>query len=456
MQNHPGGVEKILTAAGQSVEPFWSLYRQHLQAASPGGLHVPKDHVAEILGPLQVGWLDPAEAAAEAAAAAAKAASDDPYRNEPERHPALRMLSQTPCSAETPATLLGDSYLTPNALFYVRNHHPVPQMEAADFSLEVSGPGMAKPRTYTLEQLKALPQVSVAASLQCGGNRRGELNSVRQTSGNAWGLGAISTAVWTGVRLRDVLRAAGTATDDEIDNGAVAHVQFEGEDGTMASIPVEKATSARGDVVLAFEMNGEPLPADHGYPLRAVVPGHVGVRNIKWLTRVTASAEEAEGVWQRGMAYKSFGPDVTTLDGIDIGAHAPIQEMPVQSAILSPLPDAAVAEVGEDLTIKGFAWSGGGRGIVRVDVSSDNGETWHTASLGEGSEQPAGRAWAWTFWEVELPIRKLDSQGGTTLVCKAVDASHNVQPETPAAVWNLRGLANNCWHRVLVKQAADE
>lgn len=454
VQNHPGGVEKILTAAGQSVEPFWSLYRQHIQpAASSAAPAVPKDHVAEILGPLQIGWLDPAEAAAEAAAAAARAASDDPYKDEPARHPALKMLSETPCSAETPAQLLGDSYLTPSALFYVRNHHPVPKLDESNFALEVSGPGMAAPVRYTLAELKALPKVSINASLQCGGNRRSELNAVRKTSGLPWGLGAMSTASWSGVRLRDVLAHAGTATSSDMDEGRVMHVQFEGEDGTKASIPVEKAVSARGDVLLAYEMNGEPLPPDHGYPLRAVVPGHVGVRNIKWLTRVVASHEEADGVWQRGMAYKSFGPDVTSLDDIDIGSYAPIQELPVQSAILSPQPGAAVAEPGEALTVKGFAWSGGGRGIVRVDVSSDDGATWHTATLCEGSDQPEGRAWAWTFWEAELPIKDLGVDGSTTLVCKAVDAAHNVQPESPASVWNLRGLANNSWHRVSIKKA---
>ena len=146
VQNHPGGVEKILTAAGQSVEPFWSLYRQHIQpAASSAAPAVPKDHVAEILGPLQIGWLDPAEAAAEAAAAAARAASDDPYKDEPARHPALKMLSETPCSAETPAH--GRFYLTPSALFYVRNLHCA-QAGRVQLALEVSGPAGA---VYTLQ-----------------------------------------------------------------------------------------------------------------------------------------------------------------------------------------------------------------------------------------------------------------------------------------------------------------
>ena len=130
--------------------------------------------------------------------------------------------------------------------------------------------------------------------------------------------------------------------------------------------------------------------------------------------------------------------------------------MPVQSAILSPPTGAKVLEGGETPTIeiKGFAWSGGGRGIVRVDVSADDGATWHTATLGEGSEQPRNRAWAWTFWEAEVPLAP-SADGCTpanaTLVCKAVDASHNTQPESVKGIWNLRGLGNNAWHRVPVR-----
>jgi len=366
------------------------------------------------------------------------------------------MLSETPCSAETPAHLMGDEYLTPNALWYVRNHHPVPVLDESTFTLSVSGAAAGgAARTYTLEQLRAMPKATVTTSMQCGGNRRSELNAHRKTSGLAWGLGAMSTASFTGVKLRDVLKDAGVL-DAPTGAEEVAHVQFEGVDGTKASIPVEKAVSASGDTLIAYEMNGEALPRDHGYPLRVIVPGHVGVRNIKWVNKIIASPEEAEGVWQRGMAYKSFGPDVTSLEGVDLSKYAPIQEMPVQSAILSPLPNSRCVDgPGSTLDVKGFAWSGGGRGIVRVDVSADGGKTWTTAALGEGAEQPPTRAWAWTLWEAEVPVPDgFDAR--TTLVCKAVDAAHNSQPESVAGIWNLRGLACNVWHRVPVRAAEDE
>jgi sulfite oxidase len=139
--------------------------------------------------------------------------------------------------------------------------------------------------------------MQVAATLQCGGNRRGGMNSVAKTSGTAWGCGAISTAQWTGVSVRDVLTAAGLKDPDA---AGVAHVSFHAADDMCASVPVEKVFNPYGDVLLAWDMNGAPIPADHGAPLRAVVPGHVGVRNVKWVTRLEAGAQEAEGMWQRG------------------------------------------------------------------------------------------------------------------------------------------------------------
>jgi len=452
VQNHPGGVEKISMAAGSSVEPFWMLYRQHVQdrSGSGGSGLAPKEHVAEILAPLQIGWLDPADVAA---AAASARSPDDPYANEPLRHPALRMLSVTPCSGESPAALMADSWITPNELFFIRNHHPVPKIDGADFRLEVSGLGV-KETAFTLAELMALPKTEVTATLQCGGNRRGGLDEVRKSSGNAWGVGAISNAKWGGVRLSTLLQACGLDPADPQVMAQLQHVQFEGVDGTKASVPAEKAVSISGDVLVAYEMNGEPLPADHGYPLRMVVPGHVGVRNIKWLNKVKTSTEEAEGVWQRGMAYKSFGPSVTSLDGIDVGSYAAMQEMPVQSVILSPQPGAKL-EPGDEVTVRGLAWSGGGRGIIRVDVSADDGATWQTATLTEGADQARGKAWAWTFWEAEVTVADAQSPTRATLVCKALDAAHNSQPESAASIWNLRGLANNSWHRVAVDFTAE-
>jgi len=225
------------------------------------------------------------------------------------------------------------------------------------------------------------------------------------------------------------------------------HIHFEGDDGCRVSIPIDKAMSEMGDVLLAYEMNGDPIPLDHGAPVRVVVPGHVGVRNTKWLTEIEAATEDAPGVWQRGIAYKVFGPNVTKVTEEDVASTPTMQEVPVQSLIVEPRA-GAVVEPGTPLDVRGFAYSGGGRGIIRVDVSADGGATWQQAKLTEGADQPRGRAWAWTFWEAEVPIPADGSTAHHTLICKATDASHNVQPDTVAGIWNLRGLANNAWHRV--------
>ncbi len=451
LENHPGGVDKITLAAGGSVEPFWKIYRQHVDHFDAStGAPVPKSHVAEALAPLQVGWLDPADVAA-AEAARASRADDDPYRNEPERHPALRLLSETPCSAESPAALMHEHYTTPNELWFVRHHHPVPTFPDGDYKLRVHGLGLAE-GTFSEDHLRAMPRADVTSTIQCGGNRRGEMNQAGKTSGNAWGTGAISNAEWGGVLLRDLLARCGLESPEAAKRAGVAHIIMEGADGTIASIPVDKATSDKGDVILAYEMNGEPLPRDHGSPLRAVVPGHVGVRNIKWLSRIEASAEEADGVWQRGIAYKVFGPSVKSIDeSVDVAGTPTMQEMPVQSAILLPRPGTAV-ENEELVSVEGYAYSGGGRGIIRVDVSADGGSSWQTATLTEGASQPRDRAWAWTFWMADV---KVPGDAAPVLVCKAVDAAQNVQPESADGIWNLRGLAHNAWHRVELNRVGE-
>jgi sulfite oxidase len=181
--------------------------------------------------------------------------------------------------------------------------------------------------------------------------------------------------------------------------------------------------------MLAWEMNDEPIPAAHGFPLRVIVPGHVGVRNVKWVNKIVLSKEEAPGPWQRGMAYKGFPPSLKTLDGVDTEKIPSLQEQPVQSSILMPTQLIA----GQTNVVSGYAYSGGGRGIVRVDVSIDNGQTWIQATLGEGSHQDLNKSWAWTFWECDVLVPDTKSQ--LTVICKATDASYNVQPDSVAGIW---------------------
>ena len=211
--------------------------------------------------------------------------------------------------------------------------------------------------------------------------------------------------------------------------------------------------SLYGDVLLAYKMNGEDIPRDHGYPIRVIVPGHVGVRNVKWVKSITISDEESDGVWQRGIAYKSLPHYVPNQKSLSVGLEkvATIQEMPIQSCIVNVeskqiLSDEQKEE--KNLSMSGFAWSGGGRGVIRVDVSVDGGKSWQMAELKEGSEQKLNRAWAWTFWSAEDIKIPSDLKGEVEVVCKATDAGYNIQPEHPSMAWNVRGLNCNSWHRV--------
>ncbi|KAJ3081736.1 hypothetical protein HDU99_004822 [Rhizoclosmatium hyalinum] len=290
-------------------------------------------------------------------------------------------------------------------------------------------------------------------TLQCAGNRRKEMHDAKPVKGLQWTQGAISNAIWTGVLLKDVIeQSIGPVPKEWADK--IKHVQFHGAEGYGASIPSHKALDPRGDCLLTFAMNGSPLPKDHGWPVRALVPGHVAARSVKWVTKITLAEDESESHWQQ-RDYKGFGPS-KTLEESDYSTAVSIQEMPVQSCVTVPQPNETVPVVeGRATGIKGFAWSGGGRGIVRVDVSVDGGKTWTDAKLTRPGQE-AGKEWAWTHWEASVPVTK---EGPVEIVCKAVDTSYNEQPRDMESVYNVRGVLVSAWHRVkaeAVKKAEQE
>lgn len=467
IKNHPGGHEKILLAAGGDVEGYWNLYRQHYN--TPTAIETLSKHLIGSLHPDD----QEAEEAAREAQEAASGSSGDPYERDPVLSPIMRVISKQPINAEAPSALLTDSFITPTELFFVRNHHPVPQLDAATHQLRLTlQTGDTKARKY--DDVKALslsdlkrryPAKTVTTSIQCGGNRRLEMTELEKTNGASWQVSAISTAKWTGVSLRDLL-LQDLFPLYNIDEASVfdgtcpyQHVHFVGADGMEASVPLRKALQRDGDCVLAYQMNDAPLPAKHGAPLRAIVPGHVGVRQVKWVSEVRLSHEEAYGTWQRGMAYKGFGPSVKSLENVDIEAIPSLQEQPVQSAITSSSSASSSSGSflvpGAPFSLQGYAYSGGGRGIVRVDVSFDRGQSWQAATLTAGSEQPLHRAWAWTLWKIDGVVPQ-DAKVGSELevICKATDAAYNVQPDSVQGIWNLRGINNNAWHRVRLPIAA--
>jgi sulfite oxidase len=441
---HPGG-EVILRAVGGTIDKYWDIFSIHK-----------KQDVYDILESYYIGDLDPQDLVN---GQVPSDDIDDPFQSDPKRDPRLLVHSDRPCNAESPPECL-DTFITPNDSFYVRNHLWVP-----DYTTNSPNSTAAKPSKdkytlhielhdgtevdYTVEDLKRnFEPVTITATLQCSGNRRKHMSdAARPTTGLPWSIGAISTSTFTGCRLRDVLAHAGFPVDDYPED-EVKHAQFMGAEAYGASIPIEKAVAKRGDVLLVYEMGGKPLPRDHGYPLRALVPGHVAARSVKWLKSIVLSDEESSSQWQQ-RDYKCFGPNVGK-DGVDWEGAPAIQEMPVQSAI------TAIKEVdasnskdanldGEAVQVEGYAFSGGGRKIIRVDVSADDGRTWHQAELLK-NETKGYKSWAWTRWKWTVP--RTVAEAGEGFVVKAVDEVYNTQPERYEPQWNFRGNLTSGWHRV--------
>ena len=438
---HPGG-EVILRAAGSSIEPYWDIFSIH---KTP--------YVREILEQYLVGKIHPDDLVD---GRPSREDIEDPFETDPVRDPRLRVITQKPCNAETRGDELAESFLTPNEVFYVRNHMWVPVVDEAEadqhnISIELPDGDI---KNYTLRDLKArFRQYTVSAVLQCSGNRRSDMTTyAKKTNGLQWTVGGISCAQWHGVRLRDVLADAGLSTDDPGDDAQ--HVQFSGLEAYGASIPISSALDPRGDVLLAFEMNGQPLPRDHGFPVRVIVPGHVAARCVKWVNKIVVSDEESNSQWQR-RDYKCFGPNES---GKDWDKYKAIQVMPITSAItrtrVKPLAgsDAQTQPQPQTVQLEGYAYSGGGHEIQRVDVSLDGGKTWDQARLLDDRNLEKGsKAWCWKRWRYDGALPPPPSAAGetkTTFMVKATDDAYNTQPEHHTAIYNPRGNLATAWHRV--------
>jgi sulfite oxidase len=439
MVGHPGG-ERIALASGGALEPFWELYAVHKSA-----------NVYAILETLRIGNVHPEDVAQLETSNSAN--SNDPFAHEPRRHPALFVHTPKPFNAETPGQLLIDSFITPNELFYVRNHLPVPRNAEGDDRFQLSGIGLKRPITLSVADLKKTFKIhTVTAAMPCAGNRRSDMKGEQSVRGLPWAVGALGNARWTGVLLSDVLRWAG-AKEDEVGHVILQGRDKEPEGGSYeASIPAATAFDRNREVLIAFEMNGKPIPPDHGYPLRVIVPGTIGARQVKWLSNIILSKEESKSFWQK-KDYKTVSPS-TNWDTADLEKVVAIQDFPVQAAICSPLNGTTV-DCRRELDLKGYAMSGGGRGILRVELTIDGGKTWHSATI-HAEPQPWGRQWSWVLWEatVRLP-QKLPAGSLVEIAVKATDTSHNTQPESDAGIWNIRGLLENRWHRIHIQIADD-
>jgi sulfite oxidase len=296
-----------------------------------------------------------------------------------------------------------------------------------------------KPLTLSLAQLREMfPARGAVATLTCAGNRREEHSRIKPADGLQWGSGAIGNARWSGVALADVLKAAG------VREGA-RHVWFESldkikrGDGVIpfgASIPLDRAmrVGKGADALIAHTMNEQPLPVDHGFPLRMVVPGYIGARSVKWLARIIVSDRPSDNHYV-SRAYKL----VTETTDAAWSAAEPILEFPINSVICRP-QGGAKAKPGK-LAVAGYALPpGSGRTLNRVELSTDGGKTWLSAEISSQN-----RAYCWCLWRAEVPI----AEGTNKLLVRAVDSRGDAQPEQ--IDWNANGYLHNAWHELVVR-----
>lgn len=348
----------------------------------------------------------------------------------------LIVLSADPLNAEPPGNLLRQSFLTPQQLFYVRTHGSIPVVDPTSYRLRLTGL-VERPRDLSLDELRALaPARNVTATLECAGNRRGELMAVRPIPGEvAWGDGVIGTATWRGVSLAEVLRAVGVRAEARhVAFTSLDAAQFAGETVHFGgSIALEKARSP--DVLLAYEMNEEPLTAEHGFPLRVIVPGYIGARSVKWLGEIRLQEQPSTSPYE-ARDYKVFPPEITRQTA-EWSRAQPLEELGLNAVISTPHDGETLAA--GPTRIRGYAISAEGAPVERVELSVDGAKTWTTATIVERADP-----YAWCFWEVTVTLATGDRQ----LIVRAWDASRRTQPEDASRVWNFAGYMNNAWQRV--------
>ncbi|MGW2042171.1 sulfite oxidase [Streptomyces virginiae] len=321
------------------------------------------------------------------------------------------------------AALRGTGRLTPVDRFFVRNHTSTPRIDAGAWRLKVWGDGLAGgPVEFSYDRLRALRAVERTLFIECAGNGR-SFYSTQQgqaVTGTAWTLGAIGVAHWRGARLSDVLRLAGVSRGavDVLPRGLDDEVVANGVNLGRVRRPLP-VTKALDDVLLAYEMNGRPLPPDHGGPVRLVVPDWVGISSIKWVGDIEVSGEALYSPWNTDM-YRLFGP------GQPAEGSAPLTRQTLKSAFELPL--GASVPVHRTRLLTGRSWSAAAP-VTRVEVSTDGGGHWRRARMHD-TPQRGG----WVRWSVPWTPR---TTGATALLARASDGTGRTQPET--AVHNTQG-----------------
>lgn len=382
----------------------------------------------------------------------------------------VRLTGKHPFNVEPPVSVLNKyRFITPCSLHYVRNHGACPKLEWETHTVAIGGPLVPKPMTLSMDQIASLPAREFPVTLVCAGNRRKEQNMIRQTIGFNWGPAGVGTNVYKGVLLRDLLLQAGV----EDANYAGKHVEFIGvEDlpnkvgpGPFAdepwgklvkygtSVPLARAMNPAYDIILAYEANGERLQPDHGYPVRLIIPGYIGGRMIKWLAAINVIAHETKNHYHYH-DNRILPPHITAEESLQgewwYKPEYIFNELNINSAMTQPDHNETLSiaqSMGKTYEVAGYAYTGGGRKITRVELSVDGGVHWELATL-DRKEQPTdhGMYWCWIWWKYDLKVA--DLIGCKEIWCRAWDEANNPQPVVPT--WNLMGMGNNQCFRVKV------
>jgi DMSO/TMAO reductase YedYZ molybdopterin-dependent catalytic subunit len=309
-------------------------------------------------------------------------------------------------------------YLTPASHFFIRNHATSPTLDLRTWRLRIEGNAVERPVELGFDDLLRLPSRSVTAFVECAGNGRGFFKEFmgKVASGTQWRLGAIGVAEWTGVPLGAVLDLARVKRDTPRD---ILNVLVEGLDSVKVNRPLSLAKAFEDDTLLAYAFNGEPVPADHGFPVRAIIPGWVGINNVKWVGRI----EVRNTVIDVPTTTKTY-----VLDGPDYPSKVVLRLQTIKSAVA--LPWGAQLPAGRQ-RVRGFGWSPVGR-IKSVEYSLDRGATWAPAVLREPNI-----ARAWVRWDFEWDAHP----GDHVILTRATDDQGNVQPAS--IPWNAQGYGYN-------------
>jgi len=331
----------------------------------------------------------------------------------------MRVMTEKPLNAETPKEFL-KSWITANTVFFKRNQGEIPEepIELSEWVLEIGGE-VQTPLRVDFESLLCMPKVIAANTMECSGNSRSLLD--QKAAGNPWTTGGVGNAVWGGVLLKDLLEKAGPTAD-------AGHVAFEGFDEPLGraqikfirSIPLEKAMSS---TMLAYEMNGEPLPLKHGFPLRALALGWTGANCVKWLKKITLLQKPFEGFFMDNV-YRIFDK------GQDPKAGTTVTTISLKSIITQP-ETGAILPVGR-IIILGAAYAGE-TDIEKVEISTDDGNSWRPATF-IGPHEP----YSWRQWQYFCDISQ---PGEYSVLSRATACNGRKQPMQ--ATWNKLGYGNN-------------